>query len=389
MSHSHTHRRSICYCFTALILLTITVLPAIRVPAADTLKLAVLAPITGPNYSIGEQVVAGVELAAEQMPTISNIVVSVNWEGDNIEAGLTELNAQDVDAIIASVPPHQVDQFIQVISSPTLQDQQIPILFLAFSHYQDKIEALKAYDNVNSFGYTYDGFTQLALSTWAEILQLNEPVIVYDTQDYFQELREISESALKHFSQDGTVKSLPFSDISEALAATDDTDGIVLIGHPAQVPKYMEMIKWESYDMPVFLTGIYAGWSVGNTSSYSFPGVYYGTMWSPEQQLESDEHISQVLSDINERLGWQPQAFSSFALDAYGAVKVVEARWRELQDNPAHYFEEFWQGIADGEGAKWLIDEYHMGFSSDAKGIVPGGFLSEMAGAVKEPFDGH
>ena len=376
---------SITHLLPVLLLLTLTLF-AIRTEAAGrTLKLGILAPTAGPNQSIGQQIIAGVQIAAADTTDIIGDVVWADWDGNNVKVGLAELQNHQVDVIIVSLAAHRMDQFMQVLSS---QKWAVPLVFLALNHHPDSLIALKNFKNVITFGYTYYDFTRLALSTWANHLGLDRPVVLYDTQVYFQELREVSENALKKYSQDGRVRSLPISEFHQVVSDYEDTDGVVLIGHPTQIPKYLEKIQWETDAISVFMTGVYAGSSLGRLSSHNFTGVYHGSIWSAERELEDDQRISQALDEINQHLGWQSHAFSPFALDAYGATKVVEAGWLEWQNQSgAGGFGHFWDVFVDGNGAQTLTDDYQISFSGDVKGMVPGGFLSEAISMVSVPFD--
>ena len=379
---------SMTHLLPVLLLLTLTPLAIGTEAAGRTLKLGILAPTAGPNQSIGQQIIAGVQIAAADTTGIIEGVVWADWDGKNVKAGLVELQNHQVDVIIVSFSANQMDQFMQVLSSSFVQKWAVPLVFLALNHHPDSLIALGKFNNVISFGYTYYDFTRLALSTWANHLDLDRPVVLYDTQDYFQELREVSENALKKYSQDGRVRSFPISEFHQVVSDYEDTDGVVLIGHPTQIPKYLEKIKWETDAIPVFMTGVYAGSSLGRLSSHNFTGVYHGSIWSAERELEDDQRISQALDEINQHLGWQSHAFSPFALDAYGATKVVEAGWLEWQNQSGSGgFEHFWDVFIGGHGAQTLTDDYQISFSGDVKGMVPGGFLSETISMVSVPFD--
>ena len=376
--------RALLWAMLALAFSSLTILAAANSTTNDTLKLGVLAPTSGPNESLGNQIIVGVQLAIDQMDNSSTIVIAPNWNGTDIEQGLAELEKMQVHIIIAGIADSQVEQFTEVMSTWSSQSKAIPIVVLARNQDPEKIAAFKQFKHLISFGYTFHDYTQAALSTWAQYLNIGEPIVVYDQGfDYFEELRELSEDALSKHTQ---VRSLPFDKLDTALNGEIKSDGFVLVGQPTEIIKWTETIKRKDKDTPIFLPGMYLSSPLIEAGYYDLPHVYHGSIWGSHPGLKEDAPIFEFEAKVAQRLGWQTDIFSALAWDAYGAVKVVEAAWRAWnREGLPSSGPDPWKVLLEKQSLKTVAD-FIVGYPGGVKTIVKPGYLAEATGSDWVPF---
>lgn len=365
------------------VFLTSNILLAANDQERTHLRLGVLAPTSGSNASIGKQVTAGVESAADRISDIDVSVVSFDWDGIDIDHALSVLTQESVDAIIASIIGSQV----QELAGWASERNSVPIAVLALNHDPEHLKVLSEYDHVLTFGYTFTDFNRLALSTWANELPIREPLILHKDQHEFSEQLGQALARDLEIPTDTKVRTLAITDIDRLFEEGFDADGIVLIGRPTETINWMEAIRGEEGSVPIFLPGVHINVSPNLNDYYNLSDVYHGSVvWSTNEEIESQNELSTALDMIRQKLGWQKHAFSTFALDAFGATHVVAAGWRVWR-RESNQSEEFfsWSAIQEDVSGENL-DDFKIGYSVDTGGWVVPGYLTDGANGNWIPF---
>ncbi len=320
-----------CYCTlisTSIVMLLNLLLFPIHFALSDTLRIGVFSPSSGKNQSMGNQIIAGAKIAAEETKNINAKIVYLEWDGENFRKALLNLKRKKPTFVIVGIGGQNLGHFVDELKKPSNISGKTPYIFLARNHTPQSIGSLKKFSNVLNFGYTFYDFHRLSLDTWSKQYKVERPMVLYaDGQNYVRQ-----KNLLKAALIDKKVQSLPLANFVGFSKGHNYPDGVILAGHPSEMAMAASQIKRNNIDLPVYISGKYGGPNLGFVRSIKLPKVTYSTMWISGNSAEENLTVSNFSSKVNEMLGWQSYAFSSFAIDAYEATKVGFTAWRKWKE---------------------------------------------------------
>jgi len=339
--------------------------------SSESLKLAIFAPTTGPNQSIGLQVKVGVKIAKSRFKEENLKVFYTNWDEENIQRGLSNLENLAPDIVIASVGKSNFVEFYQALEKSERSNRLVPTTFLVRNHSSENRNMLKKFRTIINIGYTYEDFHRLSLSTWAKGFGLKNPMVVYKQAGSYDNLKSASLHALQK-SGAATQRMVKLSNI---LKNNSKTDGIVLVGQPGEMVAAARTINRKLGKVPVFVSGNFVGPSLEYMKSQKLSAVSYATMWESGIDPERNKLLWAFADEANNSLGWQPYAFSSFAVDAYNATLVAISAWNAWKKSDQKSNRKgFWDVLVNGSLVSGLAGEKIV-YWPETKSMVSAGLV--------------
>ena len=316
---------------------------------AQDMKIGLLVPTAGPDQSLGEQVKAGAQIGIKSVNENSDMNFHLtwpkDWDGMDVKLGLEILDESRVDAIIVDLGPSATKEFVKLANSQRVT----PAILLSNGH---SILNLNSEFSKNAsilpFGGSDEVLFHSSLKKWVrDYPNLESVVVVYDESNpsTLKLGEDIAQNSLKSLSyRNVSVNSISFSskgksyykdNIDEVVAKKPD--GIVLVAKNGDRENFIRGFRknQQTYNVPIILSGPIDFSAINFISENGGASVYYGDVfgdifWSYIRAEHPDEldrqklatRINEFSKRVTSELGWNSQAYSSAAVDAYNSVQI-------------------------------------------------------------------
>ena len=338
--------------FTIALLIVLKIVCTSSATAQD-LTIGILAPMAGPNQSLGEQVKAGAQYGVKSVKETFNFEFDLkwldNWDGDDVNAGLDQIAKFGADAVIVDLDTQGMTKFIELAKSQKLK----PTLLLTNGRSSLKVDAdFTGQTPILQLVEPDDALFVASLKKWAlDHPNLESVLVIYDKR-YKRTLKygdELVQKTLDNLPGRNVqvIKSSFSSDCKSYYeyqvtnAAKKKPDGIVLVAKSVDRENFtVELRKHKiTYNSPLFLSGP-INFSAENFvidnggASVYYSDIYGDIFWGvrPDDLVTPKQasHMANFAKEVNSELGWNEHAFSFVAVDAYNAIQILATVFEEL-----------------------------------------------------------
>ena len=377
--------------FTIALLIVLNIVCTSSAIAQD-LTIGILAPTAGHNQSLGEQVKAGAQYGVKSVEETFNFEFDLkwldNWDGDDVNAGLDQIDKFGADVVIVNLDTQGIAKFIELANSQKLR----PTLLLTNGSSRLKVDAdFTGQTPILQLDEPDDALFVASLKKWAlDHPNLESVFVIYDkryksTLKYGEELVQKTLDNLpgrniqvmkSSFSSDRKT----YYEYQVKNAAKKKPDGIVLVAKSVDRENFtVELRKHKTtYNSPLFISGpinFSAEYFIidnGGASVY-YSDIHGDIFWAERpDDLVTPKQASQMTNftkEVNSELGWNKYAFSPVAVDAYNAIQILAKVFEELSyqasDNASWQDDTPWE-IVKNKSVPGLTGNLHYSQSSQS-----------------------
>ena len=351
------------YVLTLLWVATLSILVVTRsVAENDTLKIGVVLPVSGPSYSLGEQIKVGVEIGIRRLESVGESDVYPIFmyadvsDRDSLRTAYSQLQSQGVDAVIGAATPLAAAHLRFIAEDGTIS--AVPTVLL--SHAPSSYSPSQGSKHVLQMGLSPEEVYQQTLKYYIETNGVKKISIIYDPNyaaaaHYGSVFTNAALSSL----QSPPVATQVFSQSAwatdyrrEIKQVTRDRPDLTIVSAPTwDTSNLVAELSNTRSTTPIFIASpVRATNQMRDFAARSTVPIYYGAQFWPDLQ---DSNIEEFMNEAFAELGWSATASpSSIAIEAHDAVQVIASAWQ------------IWQS-GDSWGAPWDVVDHVLGLSGD------------------------
>ena len=316
---------------------------------AQDLKIGLLVPTAGPDLSLGEQVKAGAQFGIKSVNENSDVDFHLkwpkNWDGMDVKVGLEVLAESGVDAMIVDLGPSATEEFVKLANGQRVT----PAILLSNGHSTLNLNSeFSKNESILQFGGSDEVLFRSGLKKWVQDYpSLESVVVVYDesTPSTLKLGEEIARNTLMSLSsRNVSVNTISFSSKGKSYykdkideVVEKKPDGVALVAKYGDRENFIRGFRKnrQTYNVPIILSGPIDFSAIDFITENGGASVYYGDVfgdifWSYVRAEQPDDldskklaiRINEFSKRVTSELGWNSQAYSSAAVDAYNAVQI-------------------------------------------------------------------